>query len=235
MAGTLAGAAGLTASWSAVAASHYARLLATGACPDGQTLWQALAGASREIRGCIIRFQWQRGARVLTSPVFWLGVGIGLGLGLHPGPFVQRAGMALCCWLLLLLGNIDGRTGLLPDALTLPMVWLGLAAAWLQAGSISLEKAVAGAFVGYAVPAGMRGLWRWWRQLDALGRGDVKLLAGIGVWLGPHDVLLVLLCACLAAIVWVGWRYRRLALQAVYPFGPFLSGSAIVWLLWPGM
>src|SRR5690625_4979119 len=108
MAGTLAGAAGLTASWCAVAASHYARLLATGACPDGQTLWQALAGASREIRGCIIRFQWQRGARVLTSPVFWLGVGIGLGLGLHPGPFVQRAGMALCCWLLLLLGNIDG-------------------------------------------------------------------------------------------------------------------------------
>ncbi|HLR13359.1 MAG TPA: A24 family peptidase [Burkholderiaceae bacterium] len=228
----LTGMAALTACWGVMAARYYARLLDAGACPDGTTLFRAWMRASRVMVPSIIRFRWRQWVRALSMPGFWAGAALGTAVMLSNRALAEALAILAVSLVLLWLGSIDIRTGLLPDALTQPVMWAGLAFAWVH-GAEALAPAFAGVVVGYAVPAAMRGAWLWWRQHDALGYGDVKLLAGIGAWTGPHDVLHVLLLACLGAIVWAGIRYRGLALHRVCPFGPFLSGSAIVWLMWP--
>lgn len=192
---------------------------------------QAWRMASRRAIQGIIRFHWRQWVHLPSAPGFWLGGGMGVVImagSRSPDEAVAILALGL---VLFVLACIDSRTGLLPDALTQPVMWAGLALAWLS-GDAMLAHAFAGVTVGYAVPSVMRLLWSWWRQREALGYGDVKLLAGIGAWVGPLDVLHVLLLACISAIIWAGCRYRGLLLHGTYPFGPFLSCSAMAWLAW---
>ena len=137
---------------------------------------------------------------------------------------------ALAGTLLLLSALIDARTGLLPDALTQPLLWLGLAVSWMGLG-LPPRDALAGVMLGYGL------LWclvlalRWFYGRDAMGHGDLKLLAALGAWLGWQPLLWALLAACLAGLVFAMWRQKSLRPRGAYPFGPFLAmGAAGVFL-----
>jgi len=124
---------------------------------------------------------------------------------------------------LLALALIDLDTHYLPDQLTLPLLWLGLAAA--LAGD--LHAAVSGAIVGYLI------LWLVYHGFklatgkEGMGHGDFKLLAALGAWLGPQALLPIVLAASLAgatvgiALILFAGRSRELPLA----FGPYLAAA----------
>jgi leader peptidase (prepilin peptidase)/N-methyltransferase len=131
--------------------------------------------------------------------------------------------------LLLVLSIIDAKTSLLPDALTLPLLWLGLVCA-LQQGPLVLQASVLGAMGGYAFLYGLFWVFRLIRKRDGMGYGDFKLLAALGAWVGFLNVPYVLLAACLAGLSFAALHGQKPGLATVYPFGPFLaaSGAAVM-------
>lgn len=148
----------------------------------------------------------------------------------HPTPLAPVSA-ALGWWLLLVLA-IDAEHQWLPDRLTLPLVPLGIAAAWAGFGPPLLDRAIGAA-------AGGIGLWligwayRALRRREGLGGGDPKLLAGIGAWLGWMQLPYVLLGAGLiglAAALWLRARGSALAATTRLPLGAFMAAAA--WPLW---
>jgi leader peptidase (prepilin peptidase)/N-methyltransferase len=135
-----------------------------------------------------------------------------------------------CC--LLALGWIDWNTLRLPDALTLPLMGLGLATAWLDSPE-ALYAGVLGALAGYAALLAVGLCYRLARGRDGLGRGDAKLLAAGGAWLGvaalPWVVLLAALFGLVLAILH-GARGGRLTRETALPFGPPLALA--IWIIW---
>jgi leader peptidase (prepilin peptidase)/N-methyltransferase len=142
-------------------------------------------------------------------------------------------------WWLLTLGWIDWRSWLLPDALTLPLILAGLAAAAVLAPIELIDRAL-GAALGYLGLRAVEAIYRRWRGRDGLGRGDAKLLAAIGAWVGVAALPQVLLIAAFAGLL-AALAMRicgiRMTAQSALPFGPFLAlGAWLVWLgfAWPG-
>jgi leader peptidase (prepilin peptidase) / N-methyltransferase len=135
-------------------------------------------------------------------------------------------------WALLALAWIDWEHLLLPDAITLPLVPAGLAATfWL--GPEALAAHAAGAALGYGAFRGFAYAYRWLRGREGLGRGDAKLLAAAGAWLGLEALPTVLLLAALAGLGAAGalaWRLGRSDPGAPLPFGPCLALA--FWLCW---
>lgn len=133
---------------------------------------------------------------------------------------------------LLTLAWIDAETGFLPDALTLPLLWLGLLVN-IDEAFAPLSQAVLGAAIGYLAFWGIDWLFRVLRGRSALGRGDFKFLAALGAWLGWAALpRIVLLAASLGLVVALG---RRLAGQLgpgeTFSFGPFLAMAGVAALL----
>ena len=152
-------------------------------------------------------------------------------------------------WALIALAGIDIDTQLLPDAITLPMLWAGLLAslAWpLAAGTAgaagalppSLPVAPADAIIGAA--AGYLSLWSVYHLFrlltgkEGMGHGDFKLLAALGAWLGWHLLLpIVLGSAVVGAIVGVGLIVAQRRGRGVpIPFGPFLAAAGWLAMMW---
>lgn len=139
----------------------------------------------------------------------------------------------LFTWTLLAASVIDLHHQLLPDDLTLPLLWLGLLAALFGLGT-DLRSAVIGAMAGYL------SLWlvyQGFRLLtgkEGMGHGDFKLLAALGAWTGwQHLVAIVLLSSLVGAICGVALiLLRGRARGAPLPFGPFLAAAGWIALLW---
>src|SRR5690606_8605947 len=149
-------------------------------------------------------------------------------------PAAMQLAVAAC--MLMLLAHIDARTRLLPDALTLPMLWLGLADAWLGWGTVSLHDAVAGAMAGYGFLWLLLLVFRLLRGVEGMGHGDLKLLAALGAWLGWQSLPWVLLAACLVGIVFAMLKGKTLRPSGAYPFGPFLAAAGVtVFVATPGL
>lgn len=135
-------------------------------------------------------------------------------------------------WWLLALGWIDLRSWLLPDALTLPLIIAGLAAAILFNPDQLTDRAL-GAAVGYLSLMAIAALYRRLRGREGLGGGDAKLLAASGAWLGAAALPQVILLAALSALAAAaGLRLAgvRLGFHSALPFGPFLAFAT--WVLW---
>ena len=136
------------------------------------------------------------------------------------------------CFLVALAG-IDLRTQLLPDQLTLPLMWLGLVAS-LDNLYMPAKPALLGAIAGYV------SLWLvWWlfKQLtgkEGMGRGDFKLLAAIGAWVGLNGVLPTLLLSSVVGAVigsiWLATQGRDRATPI--PFGPYLAIAGWIVFFW---
>jgi len=135
-------------------------------------------------------------------------------------------------WWLLALGWIDLRHWLLPDALTLPLLFAGLIAAAVFDPADLAERAAAAA-LGYLALRLVAELYRRLRHREGLGQGDAKLLGAAGAWLGLAALPQVVLLAALAALAAAGGLNlagRRLQAHSALPFGPFLALA--IWSLW---
>jgi len=142
-------------------------------------------------------------------------------------------GAILISCFLVALSGIDLRTQLLPDQLTLPLMWLGLVAS-IDSLFLTPKQAMVGAMVGYL------SLWSvWWlfKQLtgkEGMGHGDFKLLAALGAWVGLKGIIpTILLSSLVGAIVgsiWLAAKGRDRATPI--PFGPYLAAAGWIVFFW---
>jgi leader peptidase (prepilin peptidase)/N-methyltransferase len=145
------------------------------------------------------------------------------------GVSMQTLGALLLVWTLIALAFIDLDTTLLPDSLTLPLVWLGLLFN-LGGHFAGLQDAVIGAMAGYGVLWSVYWLFKRATGKEGMGFGDFKLLAAIGAWLGwqmlPVTLLLssVVGAAIGVAMIVLVKHDRRVPI----PFGPYLAGGGLV-------
>ena len=145
-------------------------------------------------------------------------------LALALGPSLQLLLASVFALSLLTLALIDARLYVLPDLITLPLMWLGLLIN-TQAHFASATAAVLGAIVGYLSLWTIHWLFKLLRNKEGMGYGDFKLTAAIGAWLGwqalPSVVLVAALTAlCTAAVLLLAGRLR---IEQPMPFGPFLA------------
>ncbi|PBS11726.1 prepilin peptidase [Lysobacteraceae bacterium NML93-0792] len=145
----------------------------------------------------------------------------------------QGFGALVLTGFLVALSGIDIRTQLLPDSLTLPLMWLGLIAS-LDNLYMPAKPALLGAIVGYV------SLWSvWWlfKQAtgkDGMGHGDFKLLAALGAWCGLSGLLPIILISAVAGAfigaiqLWVQGRDRATPI----PFGPYLAIAGWITFMW---
>jgi leader peptidase (prepilin peptidase)/N-methyltransferase len=122
----------------------------------------------------------------------------------------------------------------LPDVITLPLLWAGLAAAalgWLP--GVPLAASIWGAVAGYLSLWSVYWLFKLTTGKEGMGFGDFKLLAALGAWLGWQAVLpIVLMASVLGAVVGLAMKMQgNLREGRFVPFGPFLAGGGIAVLL----
>jgi leader peptidase (prepilin peptidase)/N-methyltransferase len=145
------------------------------------------------------------------------------------GDITKACGASILGAALVVLACIDHRTGLLPDMLTLPLLWVGLL---LNADAlyVSPPQAIWGAAAGYLVPWLFAHGYQAMTGREGLGQGDAKLLAALGAWLGADALLPILFLASVLGIVVFLARivFLRTAWRAPAPFGPFLALNPIV-------
>lgn len=151
----------------------------------------------------------------------FLNAGITWVAYVHFGPY-GFAFMAAYIAVLLLLAEIDCRTFLLPDILTVPLLILGVWASSLGMGLVTGLESSLGAVVGYAFPALVSLLIVWYKK-DAFGGGDIKLLAAIGAWLGVEGLFYVI---ALSSVL--GLLYGLVKRQRMLAFGPMIAVAGIV-------
>lgn len=152
----------------------------------------------------------------------------------HFGPSAAGWSWAVYASALLTLARIDLQTSLLPDALTLPLLWTGLALASLGVTGTPLPDALWGAMVGYALFWLLDATYLRLRGQHGLGGGDAKLLAALLAWLGWPALVHVLLIASLSALLMVTVQALRGRLQTGehIPFGPYLALAGLVLMVW---
>ncbi len=133
---------------------------------------------------------------------------------------------------LVALSGIDWDTTLLPDDLTLPLLWAGLLAA-MAGWTLPLPTALTGAMVGYLSLWSVYWLFKLTTGKEGMGYGDFKLLGAIGAWMGWQAVLPVLLLASvIGACVGIVMKSTGALREGRFvPFGPFLAGGALMVLL----
>jgi leader peptidase (prepilin peptidase)/N-methyltransferase len=138
-------------------------------------------------------------------------------------------------WTRIAASGIDVRTQLLPDQLTLPLLWLGLLIALVPL-FVSPSAAIIGAALGYLSLWSVFWLFKLATGKEGMGYGDFKLLAALGAWMGAMSLLpIVLLSSLIGAIV----GGAALALQGrdrstPIPFGPFIAAAGWSWFVFGG-
>ena len=181
----------------------------------------ARCSATISVRYPLIEFA----TAVLSGVVAWQ-----FGFSLH------TAAALLLTWVLIVLSSIDFEHQLLPDTLTLPLLWIGLTLSLLNGQVIptSTDSALIGALAGYLSLWLVYQLFKLTTGKEGMGYGDFKLLAALGAWLGwQYLPLIILLSACVGATVGIGLivfggRDRHIPI----PFGPYLAAAGWIALLW---
>ena len=151
----------------------------------------------------------------------------------HFGFSWQAAAFLVLTWGLLAMSMIDVDHQLLPDALVLPLLWLGLI---LNSQSLfaSLEDALWGAVAGYMSLWSVYWLFKLVTGKEGMGHGDFKLLAMLGAWGGwqvlPLTILLSSLVGAILGVIML--RLRNQDTATPIPFGPYLAIAGWIALLW---
>ena len=148
------------------------------------------------------------------------------------GPTMQGMLACLLTYSLIALSQIDFETKLLPDDITLPILWLGLIANMYDTFT-DLQSAVIGAVLGYLA------LWTVYQGFrvitgkEGMGFGDFKLLALLGAWLGWQALtFIILMSSIIGTLVGVILILLGRDRNDAIPFGPYLAGAGWISLLW---
>lgn len=151
----------------------------------------------------------------------------------HFGPTLQTVGALLLIWALIALTVIDFDTQLLPDSITLPLLWFGLAFN-LAGAYIDLHSAVIGAMVGYLTLWSVFWLFKLATGKEGMGYGDFKLLAALGAWLGWQMLpVIILLSSVVGAGIGIALIVTaRQGRNTPIPFGPYLAIAGLIALFW---
>jgi leader peptidase (prepilin peptidase)/N-methyltransferase len=162
---------------------------------------------------------------ILTGALFAL---IGWRFGAQPVTLLWCGFAAV----LVALAGIDWDTTLLPDSMTLPLLWAGLVAS-AMGWTLPLSDALWGAVAGYLSLWSIYWLFKLTTGKEGMGFGDFKLLAATGAWLGVKMLLPIVLAASLiGAIVGIVMKLSAALREGRYvPFGPFLAGAALLVML----
>ena len=159
-----------------------------------------------------------------------LAVLLGLKLG-GAGPALL--GALLFTWSLLALTMIDFDTMLLPDSITLPLLWLGLVFNLFEV-YVPLADAVIGAMAGYLSLWTVFWLFKLATGKEGMGFGDFKLLAALGAWLGWQALpMIILLSSFVGAVLGLllMWMQKR-GKDVPMPFGPYLAIAGWIAMIW---
>ncbi len=151
----------------------------------------------------------------------------------HFGGNLAGLGALFLIWALIALSFIDLDTQLLPDSITLPLLWLGLLFN-LWGVFTDLTIAVIGAMAGYLVLWSIYWLFKLLTGKEGMGYGDFKLLAALGAWLGWQMLpAIVLLSSVVGAAVGITLIvFARHGRNIPIPFGPYLACAGVIALFW---
>ncbi len=133
------------------------------------------------------------------------------------------------CAALVALAGIDWDTTLLPDNITLPLLWAGIVAA-ASGWTLPLQESIWGAVVGYLSLWSVYWAFKLATGKEGMGFGDFKLLAALGAWLGWKMILpIVLGASVIGAAVGIAMKLSSTLREGRYvPFGPFLAGAGLL-------
>jgi leader peptidase (prepilin peptidase)/N-methyltransferase len=152
----------------------------------------------------------------------------------HFGPTWQALAVLYFTWTLIAASVIDLEHQLLPDVLTIPLLWFGLALSLGEIIFIDPSTAIIGAMAGYISLWSVYWGFRLLTGKEGMGYGDFKLLAALGAWVGWRMLpIVVLLSSLVGAVVGIslilikGRDHRQ-----PIPFGPFLAVAGWISLLW---
>ncbi len=149
------------------------------------------------------------------------------------GVSLQTPAALLFGWVLIALTLIDLKKQLLPDNMTLPLLWLGLLFSLFGLFS-NVESSVIGAIAGYVILWSVFHLFKLVTGKEGMGYGDFKLLAALGAWCGytllPQIILLSSIIGAVSGITMI--LLRRTEKQQPIPFGPYLAIAGWIALLW---
>ena len=142
-------------------------------------------------------------------------------------------GAVLLTWALIALTMIDVDHQLLPDDITLPLMWLGLLFN-LSAPTSAWPDAVIGAMAGYLILWSIYWLFKLLTGKEGMGYGDFKLLAALGAWLGWQALpMIILLSSLVGAVCGIALMViKRRGKEIPIPFGPYLAMAGWIALLW---
>lgn len=158
---------------------------------------------------------------------------LSLVVALHFGATIETALVILLTWCLITLTMIDFDHMLLPDQITLPLLWLGLLIN-INGTFVPLTDAVIGAAVGYMSLFSVFWLFKLLTGKEGMGFGDFKLFAVFGAWIGWQLLpLLILMASVVGAIIGIGLMlFKNHNKEQGIPFGPYLAIAGWITLLW---
>ena len=135
-------------------------------------------------------------------------------------------------WALVSLSGIDLRTQLLPDQITLPLLWAGLLIS-LSHLFVGATSSILGAAIGYLSLWSVYWLFKLLTGKEGMGFGDFKLLAALGAWMGSVALLPIILLSSLVGALIGGTMIvlRKHAREVPIPFGPFIAIAGWVWFV----
>ncbi len=151
------------------------------------------------------------------------------------GPTLLTLALLVFTWCLVCLTLIDFDHQLLPDDITIPLLWLGLLVNTFDLGmGVSLYESVLGAAGGYLVLWGFYWAFKLATGKEGMGYGDFKLLAALGAWMGWQSLLpIIILSSLVGAVFGLGMILLLGRDKSIpMPFGPYLAGAGFLMLIW---
>ena len=185
--------------------------------------WLALRGRCRY---CRTKISWQYPLVELITALASAAIAWKLGFGWPLG-----AGLVFT-WMLIAASGIDARTQLLPDQLTLPLLWIGLLLSLVPI-FITPDAAIIGAAIGYLSLWSVYWLFKLATGKEGMGYGDFKLLGALGAWMGATSLLPIILLSSLIGAIVGGTMLavRGKDRSTPIPFGPFIAAAGWTWFL----
>ncbi len=149
------------------------------------------------------------------------------------GVTIQTVADLLFTWVLIALTLIDIKKQLLPDSITLPLLWAGILLSFFDVFT-DLRSSVIGAIAGYMILWSIYQLFKLLTKKEGMGFGDFKLLAALGAWAGySYLPQIILVSSVVGSIIGISMLViGRTKQQQPIPFGPYLAVAGWITLLW---